>query len=703
VLAVHREQAYVEQCVRSLLGAGDVEVVAVDDASPDHGPQLLDELASQDPRVVVRHLPERVGRGGARNAGLDAAAGEHVWFVDATDRLAPGALAAVLARLEAEDPDVLLVHHSRTNALGVLRAEPPRAAVASIAAKGPGPLDERAAGLAPRAWDKVFRRSLLDGTRFGPGRNDELTVTWPALLGAGRIAAIAEPVYVRNRPRNRDTSGPGSPHDIFTQCDAVLAAAPSERRPLIARAMLRHQLDVLNSLPGGERRAFFSAMSAAYPGGAPGRVARLVEGDRYAAYVALQRALERRRALGRRRNRLRRAARRAAGRARRKRLERYYAARRRQPIDPNLAVFAAYWYRSYACNPRAIYEKARELVPGMRGVWVMRPGALGELPDGVEGVVANTREYYDLIARAGVLVNNVNFPNHLVKRDGQVHVMTHHGTPLKKMGLDEQDSPVLSARKDFPGLLRRCARWDYSVSSNVFSTLIWERVYPLRYESIESGYPRNDVLVDATEEDVAAARAALGIEPGQTAVLYAPTHREQQKGAFTHVLDLARFADGLGPDHVLLVRTHYFYGADPVLRDLHRQGRIRDVAAHPSIEQLCLAADVLVTDYSSLMFDYAVLDRPIVVYAPDWEAYRVVRGTYFDLTAEPPGTVTRTEPELLEAFASGAIRGEDAERARAAFRTRFCSLEDGRAAERVVRRVWPSARAEVAPPTMAAL
>jgi CDP-glycerol glycerophosphotransferase len=302
-----------------------------------------------------------------------------------------------------------------------------------------------------------------------------------------------------------------------------------------------------------------------------------------------------------------------------------------------------------------------------------------------------------------VFVNNVNFPNHLVKREGQIHVMTHHGTPLKKMGLDEQDSPVLSARKDFPGLLRRCARWDYSVSSNVFSTLIWERVYPLRYESIESGYPRNDVLVDATEEDVAAARAALGIEPGQTAVLYAPTHREQQKGAFTHVLDLARFADGLGPDHVLLVRTHYFYGADPVLRDLHRQGRIRDVAAHPSIEQLCLAADVLVTDYSSLMFDYAVLDRPIVVYAPDWEAYRVVRGTYFDLTAEPPGTVTRTEPELLEAFASGAIRGEDAERARAAFRTRFCSLEDGRAAERVVRRVWPSARAEVAPPTMAAL
>ena len=85
------------------------------------------------------------------------------------------------------------------------------------------------------------------------------------------------------------------------------------------------------------------------------------------------------------------------------------------------------------------------------------------------------------------------------------------------------------------------------------------------------------------------------------------------------LLDLAAVADALGPDHVLLARLHYFYGADPFLRRLHQAGRIRDVAAHPSVEELCLAADVLVTDYSSLMFDYAVLDRPIVIHAPDWE------------------------------------------------------------------------------------
>jgi CDP-glycerol glycerophosphotransferase len=151
---------------------------------------------------------------------------------------------------------------------------------------------------------------------------------------------------------------------------------------------------------------------------------------------------------------------------------------------------------------------------------------------------------------------------------------------------------------------------------------------------------------------------------------------------------VARVADALGPGHVLLVRAHYFYGADRQIAELHRAGRIRDVAAHPSVEQLCLAADVLLTDYSSIMFDYAVLDRPIVIHAPDWEAYRTLRGVYFDLMTEHPGLVTRTEDEVVEALRSGAARGEPAARARAAFRARFCSLEDGHAAERVVRRVW---------------
>jgi CDP-glycerol glycerophosphotransferase len=264
-----------------------------------------------------------------------------------------------------------------------------------------------------------------------------------------------------------------------------------------------------------------------------------------------------------------------------------------------------------------------------------------------------------------------------------VHVMTHHGTPLKRMGLDLRSAPDGGERSGLPGLLRRCSRWDYSVSQNAFTTPIWERVYPTRYESLEVGYPRNDVLANATGEDVARVRESLRIEPGRRTVLYTPTHREYQEG-YVPVLDLAAVAEGLGDDFLLLARAHYFYESDEEMRHLHRAGRLRDVSDHPSIEELCLAADVLVTDYSSIMFDYAVLDRPIVIHAPDWDEYRARRGTYFDLMAEPPGPVTTSEGELVEALRSG----EEAAGARAAFRAKFCHLDDGRAAERVVRRVF---------------
>jgi CDP-glycerol glycerophosphotransferase (TagB/SpsB family) len=130
---------------------------------------------------------------------------------------------------------------------------------------------------------------------------------------------------------------------------------------------------------------------------------------------------------------------------------------------------------------------------------------------------------------------------------------------------------------------------------------------------------------------------------------------------------------------------------------------VRDVSGHPSVEELCLAADALVTDYSSIMFDYAVLDRPIVIHAPDWESYRALRGTYFDLMAEHPGMFCRTEDEVADAFTSGAAYGKHAARARAEFRARFCSLEDGHAAERVVRRVWLGEReVSAAPPAAVA-
>jgi CDP-glycerol glycerophosphotransferase len=546
----------------------------------------------------------------------------------------------VLAQLEAEQPDVLLVQTIRESPIG---------------RRSPAPRQTGLGDASPELFDKVFRRELLRAARFGPAGYDELSVIWPALLEAQRIAVHDTPAYVRRQPANAVATG--TPWDALDQY-----AALGDRGPQLRAAILRHGLRLQGGLRGADRGKFLR------------RVAELAQVSA-AKLVARDAA---RRARGRARQApkdLRRRVRRATDRDP---LRRHYRARLREPLEPNLAVFAAYWYRGYACNPAAIHERARELIPQLRGVWVVNNG--GTVPEGVEHVVAGTDAYYDLIARATYFVNNVNFPDHVVKRDGQVHVMTHHGTPLKRMGMDLSDAP---GTRNLAGVLRRCRRWDYSVSANPFSTLVWERAYPTPYTTLETGYPRNDVLANAADEDVRRVREELGIAPDQTAVLYAPTHREYLDDP-TPPLDLVAFADGLGPGHVVMARLHYFHDEHPLLRELHEAGRIRDVASHPSVEELCLAADVLVTDYSSIMFDFAVLDRPIHIHAPDWETYRERRGTYFDLMSEAPGPVARTDAELLETVRSG----EAGDERRAAFRARFCALEDGHAAERVVRAVF---------------
>jgi CDP-glycerol glycerophosphotransferase len=672
VVARTGHQAHLETCARSILGQAfaDVEVVAVDDAATDHGPAVLDALAERDARVRVLHLSEPSGLGGARNAGVDAASGEYVWVVRPTDRVAPGALAGIAARLETERPDVMVVEHDRADALGRRRGVKARA------------VHE------PPVFARIYRRGLLDGLRFGPTQHGERCVTWPAGLAAQRVSHWPATAYLRTDPANAPSDG-GGPDDLLRSYDELLRLLP-DRGELVAEALARDGLAALDRLGGARRNAFLGELSERLAGGPEpaSRRALLVAQGRYGALRAFDEMQRLKAAARRRRAAVQRRARKATVTARHRRVARHYRARRRQPLDPDLAVFAAYWYRGYACNPRAIYEKARELVPSLHGVWVVKEGGQDGMPEGVPYVVAGTPEYFDVIARASYLVNNVNFPDHLVKREGSVHVMTHHGTPLKRMGLDLRDNPGAQDRTNFEGLLRRCRRWDFSVSQNPFTTLVWERAYPTRYESLETGYPRNDVLATATAADGERVRASLGVPDGVRTVLYAPTHREYLPKDAGSPMDVAAVAAGLGEDHVLLVRTHYFYDADPALRELHRAGRVVDVSGHPSIEELCLASDVLVTDYSSLMFDYAVLDRPILVHAPDWEVYRAVRGTTFDLLAEPPGAVARTEAEVVDALLGGAADGEEARQDREAFRARFCALDDGRAAERVVRRVW---------------
>lgn len=712
ILVFHREQGYVRDTLRSILEQPyrDVEVIAVDNASADHGGELLDELAAADERLSVHRLGPAVSVGEARNAALRAASADYVWFLEPTDRLVPGAVAVAAGRLEETEPDVLLVDHARETPLGVREAAVHARSLRGVPNTGAFELAEHpaVAELAAESGGVILRRLFVgeQGLRFAQGDFGHLTVTYPALLAAARISVVPRPCFTRlDRPPSRPAPVVyGTAFDVFERYDDVFAVGFHADRPAAVRgalplAMLRHYVTLLDGVPPRRRKEFFARIAESWnrhAGEAPAprsRRLRFAAAGRYGAFRAFRWAETRRRAFRRRAGSARRTVRRALAVARRALLHGYYRLQLRAPLEPDLAVFAAYWYAAYACNPRAIYEKLRELAPRVRGVWVVDAKHANAFPSGVPHVLAGTRAYYRAIARATYLVNNVNFPNDLVKREGTVHVQTHHGTPLKSMGVDQRGAFVAGTRMNFKLLLRRVARWDYSISSNAFSTVVWERAYPAPYETLEVGYPRNDVLVNATEADVERIRSELGIEPDTRAVLFAPTHREYLR-RYVPSVDLARWAAELGPEYVIMQRVHYFYDDDLDLDHRSLAGRVLDVTRHPSVEELCLAADVLVTDYSSIMFDYAVLDRPIVIHAPDWDVYRTLRPTYFDLRAEPPGVVTASDEELVAAFRSGTVWSEHAAELRAAFRARFAYLDDGRASERVVRRIWLSETGE---------
>ncbi|WP_018218265.1 bifunctional glycosyltransferase/CDP-glycerol:glycerophosphate glycerophosphotransferase [Salinispora vitiensis] len=723
VVPAYRVQGYLRECLDSILGqpVAGIEVIGVDDGSPDSSGEILAEYAARDQRVRTIALPANGGLGPARNAGLDQAGGEYVWFVDGDDWLAPDCLVEVVERLRATAPDVLVVDHVRAWWNGDSTQSGMREVFPSSPGTATFRLRERPEliRLLHTAWNKVLRREFLleHGLRFAPGWYEDVSFTYPLLLRAQRIGVLDRVcVNYRQRRAGAITRTRGDRHfEVFAQWHRVFTlldevdAGEDDLRPALFERMIWHYLAVLGTgerIPADLRPAFFVRIAADHarwrpaqgqpvPPGIEGLKHRLVATGRWRTYNALRGAARIRGIAAHATRQARRGAVPLLRRVRDAGLREYYRAELLRPVDPRLAVYAAYWYRGYACNPAAIYEAARRLAPHVRGVWIVRRDRVDSLPAGVDYVVSGTPAGYRALAQARWLVNNVNFPNFVRKRPGTVHVQTHHGTPVKVMGLDQQRYPV-GALMDFPGLLHRVDRWDYSITSNSFSTQMWERAYPAAYTTLEVGYPRNDRLATATTEEVLRIRAELGLGVGEQVVLYAPTHREHLPG-YRPPFDPDRLLAALGPAGRLLVRSHYFDDRAAPAPDSAGPDRLRDVSDHARVEDLYLAADVLVTDYSSAMFDYAVLDRPIVVYAPDWAAYRLTRGVYLDVLAEPPGAVATDFAGLLDLFRSGALRAPSAEAARRRFRNRFCRLDDGHAAERVVRRIFGVDAAEASP------
>lgn len=331
-------------------------------------------------------------------------------------------------------------------------------------------------------------------------------------------------------------------------------------------------------------------------------------------------------------------------------------------------------------NPLDIYNELRRRRPDLEYIWTIGPET--QAPEGARGVRFASKEWLVALATSKYLVNNTNWPWYFRKVPGQVYLQTWHGTPLKRLGREIPNNNLTKSYLDT--MDREASYWDYLISPNPFCTEIFPGAFGYRGRIIETGYPRNDRLSSASALDRALIRQRLGINnPNTRVVLYAPTWRDYKRSA-TGNWESVTFMDEnieLPPGFQMLYRGHTNTHA---AHKTKVAGGAIDVTKYPDVTELYLAADILITDFSSVMFDFTVTGKPVLFLAPDLERYRAERGFYFDFEATAPGPILKTDSEVVAALARiDEISAEYSVKYRA-WQHKFNSLEDGKAAARVV-------------------
>ncbi|MCX5379978.1 bifunctional glycosyltransferase family 2 protein/CDP-glycerol:glycerophosphate glycerophosphotransferase [Streptomyces sp. NBC_00091] len=365
-----------------------------------------------------------------------------------------------------------------------------------------------------------------------------------------------------------------------------------------------------------------------------------------------------------------------------------YPAQRQLPVK-DMVVYDTFQGDGAGDSPRAIHEELVRRGEKLEHIWLVRDGR-AEVPATARAVQYDSLEAWDVLARARYYVVNDSVPSHFRRRPGQTVVQTWHGTPLKKIGYDFTHDYYTSPDV-LEALEHDSAQWTLLASPSSYATPVLKRALGYQGELIEAGSPRADALVRPDAERIAGIRRRLGLPEGKKVVLYLPTWRENREGwSGGYKLDLRIDLDAarreLGEDHVLLVRGHHRVGEQ--LRDAVRDGFVVDVSRWPDTADLLLVADVLISDYSSALCDFALTDRPILLFTYDLEHYRdTLRGFTFDLEEKAPGPLLADSASLIEAVRNADALGAEYAGARAAFRAELCDLDDGRATERVVDRM----------------
>ena len=394
------------------------------------------------------------------------------------------------------------------------------------------------------------------------------------------------------------------------------------------------------------------------------------------------------------------------------RRKQYISASKSITVEEKTILFESYSGRSYACSPRAIFEALcyDPRFTDWHFYWSFRNNRITNisidhilLAERAILVERGTSQYFEVCAKATYWVVNTRMPEWIEPKSDQIYVQCWHGTPFKRLGLDMPDTAVaaLNTAKELGWRYQIDAqKWTYILSPSAYCSEHLLTAFGVSTETnckvLEVGYPRNDVIVNTLksvdlEISIKRIKEKLNIPNGKRVLLYAPTWRDSKyKSNYGYVmdndLDFDLLQKRLSKEWIILLRTHYY------IRnrfDLDRwNGFIIDVSSVNDINDLYVVADALMTDYSSVLFDYSNSRRPLIFYFPDFKFYKNdLHGFYID-PAELPGDKCFSSEEVVEAIESLDDWDKEFGENYREFRQRFCPMDDGLAAKRVVEQVF---------------
>ena len=323
-------------------------------------------------------------------------------------------------------------------------------------------------------------------------------------------------------------------------------------------------------------------------------------------------------------------------------------------IDNKTIMFISYHGKGYLCNPKYIHQELLKDDRFQDYKFIFPLKDKNEVIEGAKVIKYRGIQYFYYLAKSKFWIVNCKLPSYCIKKDEQVYIQTWHGTPLKRLAHDietKDDITFYRSKMSRDEMTKSydvdVAKYNYLISPNEYSSEIFESCFKIDKEKIkEYGYPRNDYLVNITNEEIDKLKIKYNIPTDKKVILYAPTWRDNkfnEKGYIYELkVDFNKWKDMLGDEYVVIFKPHYLISNK--FKDIKLDNFLFSFDENVDINELYVMSDLLITDYSSVFFDYAILNRPILFYMYDLEEYRdELRGFYLDINKELPGKITIDE------------------------------------------------------------